>query len=243
MKKPSGPSLVILLCLLGGLFLNQAANPAGAGVFKITRLQLYFANQRAETVVDKNSSSLKAYADVTFEGTGLFQGFWEVDGRILASANRHVGTDQSTVTFETPDIPGIPTFESGAHRLRLVVTSPSPAATLPEAIYFVAGKPISSLPLNIIEPVPDSEIPFTSTVFMWKEREGADSYLITFFSIDKKPVFSAYTRDLDYKIPPPILENSFMPGREYFWKVVSYGTEQNQLGASQMIKFKFKDMQ
>ena len=214
---------------------------AAPGVFKITRLQLYFANQRAETVIEKNSPALKAYADLTFEGTGLLQGFWEVDGRILASVNRHIATERSTVIVETPDIPGIPTFESGAHRLRLVVTSPAPTAMLPEAIYYVAAEPIKSLPLKITGPAAGAEIPFASTIFSWEGRTGAATYLITFFGTDEKPVFSAYTRDLDYKLASAILENSFVPGQEYLWKVVSYGSEQNQLGSSRMTKFRFKD--
>jgi hypothetical protein len=219
----------------------MVADQAEAGVFKVTRLQLYFANQRAETVIDKNDSGLKAYADITFEGTGLLQGFWEVDGRILASVNRHIGSDMAKLTLSTPDVPGIPTFESGAHRLRLVVTSPALASILPEAIYFVAGKPFESLPLKTLSPAPGGLLPFAPAIFNWEGREGAASYLITFFGADEKPVFSAYTRDSDYQLVPAILENSFSPGREYLWKVVSYGAEQNQLGASRMTKFKFKD--
>ncbi len=233
--------LVLILFSAGMHFPGPAETAAAAGVFKITRLQLYFANQRAETVIEKNSSALKAYADLTFEGTGLLQGFWEVDGRILASVNRHIASDQGTVTVETPDLPGIPTFESGAHRLRLVVTSPSPAAILPEAIYFVAGRSVKQFPVKLIEPLSRAEIPFGATLFSWEGREGSASYLITFLSAKGKPVFSAYTRDLDYKLPPATLSNLFLPGQEYSWKVVSYGVEQNQMGASQISRFTFKN--
>jgi hypothetical protein len=241
MNKPVRLSLSIMLVLLWALSFEPVLNEAGAGVFKITRLQLYFANQRAETVVDKNDPALKAYADITSVGSGLLQGFWEVDGRILASVNRHITSERTTVTIETPDIPGIPTFESGTHRLRLVVTSPALPAILPEAIYFVAGQPVRPLPFKIKEPAAGAEIPYAPTFFSWEGQAGSAAHLITFFGPDKKPVFSAYTRDLDYKITAPILESSFLPGREYFWKVVSFGEEQDQLGASPLMKFRFRD--
>ena len=241
MKKRPVLSLTIMLFLLLGMFVEPALNKATAGVFKVTRLQVYFANQRAETVVEKNSPSLKAYADLSIEGTGLLQGFWEVNGRVMANVTRHIATERSTITLETPDLPGIPTFESGPHRLRFVLTSPALTAILPEAIYFVAGRSVKPLAMKTTGPAPDSVVPYGPTIFRWAASEGSSAYLITFFSTEEKPVFSAYTRDLDYKLSKVILENTFVPGQEYFWKVVSFGEGQNRLGASDMNKFKFKD--
>lgn len=241
MKKYCNLSLLLILFLVCAPFLQATESMAAPAVFKITRLQLYFANHRAETVIEKNSAALKAYADISFEGTGLLQGFWEVDGRILAMVNHHIGSEGATVTVETPDLPAIPTFESGAHRLRLVVTMPALAATLPEAIYFVAGEPIDSFPIKLLIPPPQAEIPYAATVFSWEGVEGSASYLITFFSAQEKPVFSAYTRDLDYKLPVSTLNNLFLSGHEYLWKVVSFGVEQNRMGTSKMSSFTFKN--
>jgi hypothetical protein len=78
-------------------------------------------------------------------------------------------------------------------------------------------------------------------LFSWEGRQGSAAYLITFFAADKKVVFSAATGDLDYRIPAAILESSFQPGQDYLWKVVSFGEGQDQLGASPLIRFRFRD--
>ena len=60
-----------------------------AAEFKITRLQLYFENKKAETTVMRHQP-LKAYADISFVGSGLLQGYWEVDGRIISNVKTHL---------------------------------------------------------------------------------------------------------------------------------------------------------
>ena len=134
----------------GGIILNTTVNftittEAGA-TFEIRRIDLYFENRRPEITIPRNYSNLRAYADIRFVGSGLFQGFWEVDGRMLSRIDRHL-LYGSSVTLETPEIPPLPTFDPGYHSVKLIITNPVVGIPLKEILFFVTtdeapGKPV-----------------------------------------------------------------------------------------------------
>jgi hypothetical protein len=74
---------------------------AAGAEFKVTRLRLYFENNRPDITVKRNQPSVNAYAEISFVGSGLLQGYWEVDGRIISTVNRNFVYGQS-VTIVTP---------------------------------------------------------------------------------------------------------------------------------------------
>jgi hypothetical protein len=101
----------------------------------ITRIQLYFDNNRPEITIKRNYP-LKVYAEIGFNGTGLLEGYWEVDGEFLANVKIMLPSGNKVV-IESPDNPTIPAFVSGTHKLRFIITRPSMTITFPQAIYFV----------------------------------------------------------------------------------------------------------
>jgi hypothetical protein len=211
--------------------------------FKINRLQLYFENKRAETTIKRNYPSLKAYADIRFTGSGLLQGYWEVDGRILSHIHMHLVYGRNMI-LETPEIPPLPTFDDGTHRLRLVITSPLLDIPMPEAIYFVTSEDYKFAPFHIDLVSPDDavELAYSPVVFRWEGKDVTVAYLIEFFEKgDEKPIFSAYTRKVEYNIPNPILKQLFMPGKAYRWKVKGFDTETNIIGESFVNDFIFRE--
>jgi len=108
----------------------------GAGL-KIEKMSIYFENDRPEITVKRNYP-LKAFVEIECSGDGLLVGQWEVDGYFLANINMTISSGYRLL-IESPDIPQIPTFVSGTHRIRLVITNPSLGITFPTAIYFVTA--------------------------------------------------------------------------------------------------------
>ncbi len=138
---------------------------AGAD-FDIRRIELYFGNRRGEITVDQFYPDLQAYADVRFVGTGLLQGFWEVDGTMLNTVSQHL-TFGGSVTLKTPEIPTLSTFEPGTHIVRFVITNPVTELTLPSILYYVTptearGKPIG---IKLSGPDNNSEIEYLPVKF------------------------------------------------------------------------------
>jgi len=209
--------------------------------FRITRLQLYFENKRPEITVKRNQPKLKAYADIRFTGSGLLQGYWEVDGRILSTINRHLVYGR-TVTIETPRVPSLPTFETGTHILRFVITNPSQDVILPVAIYFVTTDEFKRmLSIRLLYPNDRAEIEYSPLTFKWEGLSGITTYLIEFITQgEKKPLFSAYIRKPEYRVPSFFLKNIFALKKIYSWKVKGFDTENNILAESPIYRFTFK---
>lgn len=210
--------------------------------FDIKRIEVYFDNRRAETTVERNYPNLKAYADIRFVGSGLLQGFWEVDGRILSRVDQHLTFGRS-VTLQTPEIPPLPTFDTGTHIVRFVITNPVTEIPLPSILYFVTptefeGKPVG---IKLILPENDSLFGYSPVRFEWEKLNKTTLFLIQYFdNLDSNPIFSAYTREAFYFLPEFILKRIFSPGKRYYWKVTGFDAENNIIGEGTVWSFSFK---
>ena len=227
----------------GGIILNTTVNftittEAGAA-FEIRRIDLYFENRRPEITIPRNYSNLRAYADIRFVGSGLFQGFWEVDGRMLSRIDRHL-LYGSSVTLETPEIPPLPTFDPGYHSVKFIITNPVVGIPLKEILYFVTtdeapGKPAK---LTLYSPENGGDIEYGPSTFTWEKPEKTAFFTIQFFEDPKsEPVFSAFTKEASYTLPESILQNSFSPGRKYFWKVTGFNDGSDVIAESEPWSF------
>ena len=171
----------------------------------------------------------------------MLRGFWEVDGRILSHVNKHLIYGKS-ITLETPDLPPLPTFQAGTHRVRFVITNPSQDIPFPEAICFVTAEKFKEIfPVNLIYPNNKSEVDYSPLTFSWETEEKTVTYLIAFFKEDdEKPVFSAYTKKAEYRLPLSVLKNIFISGESYLWRVKGFDTDNNKAGESPVYRFTFK---
>jgi hypothetical protein len=123
----------LLFFALLTVFLVPAASDA-AGL-KIDRIKIYFSNARPDITVKRNYP-LKVFAEIGYTGVGLLEGYWEVDEEFLTNVKRIIAAEK-TVVIESPEIPKVPTFVSGTHKVRFIITNPSLAIKFPFAIYFV----------------------------------------------------------------------------------------------------------
>lgn len=125
-------SLLVLLVVLGW----DASQPAALPAFALTRVELVFPNGRGDITIPLRYPEFRAYAMLQFAGSGVFQGTWKVDGRVMgAVAEPTVFGDGLILTS-----PALPTFEPGLHRVTLEVTAPAPAFRVPTVTYFVTAE-------------------------------------------------------------------------------------------------------
>ena len=222
--------------------INLTVSGETGGTLGIRRLSLYFKNGRAETTVMKDAADLKAYADISYNGSGLLKGYWEVDGRLLSYVSQPLPGSQQ-ITLTTPDIPALPTFDVGTHTLRFVVTDPKPdqGIPLPTLVYFVTmdESAVKQVGLNLKNPAEAAEVPYTSLKYEWQVI-SSEVYLIQFFETQgEKPVFSAYTKKGFYQLPQLVLKKIFQPGKTYYWRVISFDRESRIVGKSKTGSFSF----
>jgi len=214
---------------------------AGAD-FELKRIELYFDNRRPEITVERNFSKLRAYAAIRFIGSGLLQGYWEVDGRLISTVNQHL-VYAKDVLLETPEIPPLPTFDPGSHIVRFVITSPATAIPLPSIVYYVTPGEAKPIPvkINLISPLYEASLEYTPASFNWDPLDSTAVYLVQYFEKpDTGPIFSAYTRGSSYSLPQTVFNDVFSPGQKYYWKVTGFKDEKNIKGESEIRPFTFQ---
>lgn len=120
---------------------------AFAANFTITRVALTFDDNKANTIVERDSR-LTAQAEITFGGNGLLRATWEVAGpnpngnnpqyRVLGNAQQPLaGRDAAIVNG-----PHLPTNAIGAYLVRLRITEPTTTLEPPMIRYNVNEKKI-----------------------------------------------------------------------------------------------------
>ena len=208
--------------------------------FDLTRMALYFENKRPEIIVERNYSKLKAFADIHFLGSGLLQGYWEVDQRVIGYVNQQLAYGQ-TITLETPSNPPLPTFDTGAHTVRFVVTNPAPQFTVPTIYYYVEPQETKSVRIRTFMPGNNTIWDFRPLFFQWDGFRETSLYLIEFYrGNDGVPIFSAFTRGPVYEIPEVLLKKVFDRNSNYAWKVKGFNSQNQLIAESDPWIFRFK---
>ncbi len=222
------PALLMIPALVGS-----------AEAFSLKRIELYFENRQKqnEVMVPRNFEGLRAYADIYYTGSGILNGYWQVDGLIIERVNRFVSSE-GKVTLATPAVPDLPTFSPGYHIVKFIVTHPATSFEVPEVVYWVKGveEPRRKV-LVLLRPLDGMVIP-PDSLFEWEKMASASAYLVSYIrSGDEKACFSAMTRDTSYRIAPSVLALYLCPGGEYLWSVKGYDTENNIIAESDRQRF------
>jgi hypothetical protein len=157
------------------------------GLFSIGQVTLYFDNQRGEATVEQGTNDLHAFAEVHYNGTGLFEATWEVsepaqEGQ--APLVRAIETVKTYVTYgdrillRTPAVPGLPTQIRGQHQVALRITSPPSGFSLPAVSYFVT-EPVEAPQqqvINLLGPFDNASISQAPVVFSWSPAPRVVEY-------------------------------------------------------------------
>jgi PKD repeat protein len=185
-------------------------------------------NGKYYKVVSKNSKNIRAVLRMKMKGTGIFSGYWEVDGRPFEFFNEVVSQGLLKEIY-TRRIPGIPTIEPGIHRITLRLTRPADLnVRFPVLKYFVL--PYESLVKTLTPPdgfvAKDKEIP----EFSWEEPRGANKYQIAFANLlypimNNTPTLRWIDVGTDLTFTPGEQTwNSIKRNRWTYWKVRALNT-------------------
>lgn len=214
---------------------QAAASPGG---FAVTSVSIYFENNRPEITVSRADTDVRATAEIATTGSGLLEGYWEIDGRVVGRVSQHVvGVGDATLT--THKSPALPTATPGSHIIRFVVSVPAPPA--PTALLFVTEGASGEIgDMALLQPSDDAEIVFAPTTFIWDGKDDSTTYLISFFrSVRGKPIFAALTQKTSYTLPEIALKKNFRPGKRYFWRVTCIDSDGRILCKSDRRGFRF----
>lgn len=172
--------------------------------FFVTRVALKFEDGGAPLKVVGQGDALGIRAELSFNGTGLIRGVWEVANptittetpvfRPLRSVRQYLITGDSKTLVS----PTLPTRLIGQYRVRLRLTEPELNFVLPEIRYFVSARrpesvpppaPISLIrpPLSLIRPPPSASLT-PKLLFRWQAVKAARVYQLEFHTDTSSPL-------------------------------------------------------
>jgi hypothetical protein len=104
--------------------------------FTISMLRLRWEDGRVDRSVEQGFSPLAVFADLKFEGTGILQAQWVVDGIPLGTFATQLAF-AGTVTLDSRSMLPLPTTALGEHWVTLRILSPQVYVEPPQIRYFV----------------------------------------------------------------------------------------------------------
>ena len=170
--------------------------PSSAGPFSLVRMQLVFENleerEKDQTNLERGRVTLPQYSEawvakacLTYNGSGLLRAQWRVDDQIIGYVNQFLPPGRRRVTLESPAVPGLPTFDTGRHRVQLEILNPAPAFDEPGVFYYVTPQRMPSLEdIPLLAPEDRARLAartdsFQVPAFQWQALEGRHTYLFT----------------------------------------------------------------
>jgi hypothetical protein len=172
------------------LSVNIQTGGSGSAGFGISRMALTFDDGAVVRVVPKKNR-LSAAATVSYQGSGLMTGYWEVADpsstsgspifRQLKPVSRGLGGAGRTKVSS----PELPTSALGLYMVRLRLTAPLPGFEPPVLYYYVGeakpGTPPAFMPMTVMNP-PNRAYIDSTTPFSWQPVKGARAYKIEIFA-------------------------------------------------------------
>ncbi|MBW2299734.1 MAG: hypothetical protein JRF46_05520 [Deltaproteobacteria bacterium] len=234
--------------------------PPSAGPFSLVRMTLQFIQESespflstsrttrivslGRVTVPRNSTGLKAEAHIVYNGGGLLTGQWKVDGQIIGYVAQYLYPGIREATVRSPDVPGLPTYDTGQHSVELEILQPIPPFDEPVIYYFVTGQEEAPPPLTLqlISPDPNATVPLagpggTGLQFRWQTLSMPCIYHFEIYpayaaaphganlpfggaasASAPTPIVSADTEQGTYTLAEIDAEN-LQPGVEYVWHV------------------------
>ena len=168
---------------------------SAAGVFNVSRMALSFDNGTAARVIGRKES-LRANAEVNFNGSGLLQAVWEIAGPASTAGEPFYRPIQTVRQYlvggekQVLQSPILPTDSTGLYLVRLRVTDPAIPFDAPVIRYFVAdertGARVPALSLSLVTP-PHQTLFAPDTTFVWEAIRGARAYQLELYAKPRAP--------------------------------------------------------
>ena len=204
------------------------------GPLSIRRIELRFANGQGMVTVPQHTPKLRAFAEITYSGSGLLQAAWEVDGRIISLVREYL-TFGGRVVIASPEPPVLPTFEPGLHRVTLRLDPGTFAPEVPTIFYMVTVG--SSGGLTLLQPEDGAMLDRMAVRFRWTGLQEAAQYLLEIRAQDgAKPVLRVLTREPAWT-PSMAHIRRLVPGKAYVWQVRGLHAEGQPLAESATRRF------
>lgn len=106
--------------------------------FAVSFIALRFEDGKSYKVIRRHFNGLTAFAEIKFEGTGLLQAQWLVDGMPFKTVFTNLSFAGTTI-IDSGTVPGLPCLIPGLHEVTLSLMQPRAEFVVPVIRYFVTA--------------------------------------------------------------------------------------------------------
>ena len=216
---------------LEGVLAGTAAAPFG-----VRRVMIFFEGNLGQVIVPLHREKMTAFATVWYTGSGLLNGDWRVDDRILSTFSIPVFFGDS-VTLTSPVLP---TFEPGSHLVRLTLSAPRVTFEIPEISYAV--QPFAQS-IRLVAPAEGSGVSTGDFMFTWEVSGDVPTYrLVISMGEAQEPLFKALTRKPSFRLSGEVTQEWPLDTLLH-WKVIGEDGNGGRIMESPWGSFRFKPME
>jgi len=122
-------------------------------LFSVSYINLRFADGKSYRAVQKGYSPLTSYAEIKYEGSGILQAQWMVDGNPFRLISKNCIQAEQLI-IDSGEVPGLPTINPGLHQITLKILQPETTYAIPIIQYFVSAsekKELENVEAEIIQ--------------------------------------------------------------------------------------------
>ncbi len=120
------------------LVITVFPNQGPRSKFAVSFIQLRFEDGKSYKVVPREFGALTAFAEIKFEGTGVLQAQWLVDGMPFKTVLTNLSFAGNTI-IDSGSVPGLPSLLPGLHEVTLNLIQPRAEFVIPVIRYFVTA--------------------------------------------------------------------------------------------------------
>ena len=214
--------------------ITVTTKPSHASSLVISGLELFFKNNNKNYLIIPNgATNVVAKARIKYEGTGILNAYWLIDGQPYQLINRVLSFGQYVEFY----LEKIPALVVGYHTISIAFYSPKANfENIPELGLFVS--PISSYVKLILPYDKESFAVGEDIKFSWRKYPLAMKYS---FMIDTSPrillegkkVKRVFVNKTEYSV-----NNRYKEGEKYYWLVEAYDINDNVIARSEVREFK-----
>ena len=209
---------------------NVVAQSSHSSSLEISGLELFFKNNNKNyLIVPKGTTNVIAKARFKYEGTGILNAYWVIDGQPYKLINRVLSFGQYVEFY----LEKIPALMVGYHTISITFYSPKPSfEEIPELGLFVS--PISKF-VNLKTPYDKENFALGENInFRWENYPLAMKYA---FILDKS--YGNLLKNKNIKRifvnkPHYLSDRKFENGEKYYWLVEAYDINDNVIAKSEI---------
>ena len=214
--------------------INVVSQPSHSSSLVISGIELFFKNNNKNyLIVPNGATNVAAKARIKYEGTGILNAYWLIDGQPYQLINRVLSFGQYAELY----LEKIPALLIGYHTITIAFYTPKPKfEKIPELGLFVS--PISKY-VKLITPYDRESFAMGENIkFRWKKYPLAMRYAFLISNYPKsllkgKEVKRTFINKTEYS--PKI---KFKEGKKYYWRVEAYDIDDNIIAKSEVREFK-----